>query len=60
VAYILFWYSHVKNLTRSESRLGLATLFALFTGSFFVNALFYPMILVWVWAILGTQEKRDY
>lgn len=55
-AFLVFLWSHVRALLANKNRLGLATFVAFFVGSFFVNGLFYPFLLVWVWVVLGITE----
>ena len=56
LALLLYLWSHVKVLVHSP-RVGLATFAALFIGSFFVNGLFYPFLLIWLWIVLGITES---
>lgn len=53
--FLFYFATHVARLVKAE-RIGLATLIAFFVGSFFVNGLFYPLLLVWVWTVLGITE----
>ena len=55
-AFLFLLWSHVKALIRAP-RIGMATLVAFLIGSFFVNGLFYPALLVWVWIVLGLIES---
>lgn len=57
VAYIFFLSTHMRRLILSKKKEGLALFVALFVGSFFVNGLFYPSLLVWLWIVLGTTES---
>jgi len=56
VAYLLMTYNILKVSYISKTVAG-KTLFssyiALIVGSFFVNALFYPFLLVWVWMLIA-------
>lgn len=56
IAFFFFLWSHVRVLVKKRNKLGLATLISFFIGSFFVNGLFYPLLLVWVWTVLGIIE----
>lgn len=58
-AFLLFLWSHVRILKKSKKRIGLATFVALFVGSFFVNGLFYPFLLIWLWVVLGITERDE-
>jgi O-antigen ligase len=55
--FLLYFLSHFKILLFAKKREGLAILIALFVGSIFVNGLFYPSLLVWVWIVLGITEN---
>jgi len=57
VTYSGFLLIHVKKLLESKEKIGIATLVTVYVGSFFVNALFYPFIIVWLWCIAGLTEK---
>lgn len=56
VAYLLMTWEILKKSYASQTAIGhtlFASYVALIVGSFFVNALFYPFLLVWVWILLG-------
>lgn len=55
-AFIVYFWSHIRILLHKK-RIGLATLIALLIGSFFVNGLFYPLLLIWTWTVLGLVES---
>jgi|SRR3989344_605105 len=38
--------------------LAIATLCGLLASSFFLNTLFYPMLLYWIWVLLGITESK--
>lgn len=59
LVFCAFLWSHVRSLLINSNRLGLATFVAVFVGSFFVNGLFYPSILVWLWVILGISKSGE-
>lgn len=70
VAYIYLWYKISSNLYaffKQNTGLGKIIPLVLFSSyvsvslaSFFINALFYPFIMVWMWILLGYCEKtRD-
>lgn len=62
LAYLYFFYQHILVLKKGKNRLttalGLSTIAALSIGSFFINGLFYPSLLVWLWMILGITESK--
>lgn len=39
------------------SAVAFSSIIALATGSFFINALFFPPLMIWMWALLGTMEE---
>lgn len=61
-AYLYFLFQHIAQLKKQKDKLltalGIATLLALSVGSFFINGLFYPSLLIWLWSILGITESR--
>lgn len=59
IIFCIFLLGHFQVLKKQKNRLGLATFLAFFVGSFFVNGLFYPLLLVWVWVILGLTENAS-
>lgn len=59
VAFLYFLYIHFHHVKKQKNRLGLSTLLAFFVGSFFVNILFYPSLLVWLWIVLGVSENTS-
>ncbi|HSX08851.1 MAG TPA: O-antigen ligase family protein, partial [Candidatus Saccharimonadales bacterium] len=61
VAYLYLLWSMVKvgktNLGENPySAVLIASLIALCVDSFFINSLFYPFILVWVWIVIALTE----
>lgn len=69
-AYIYLWYKISNNLYICfKQNIGLdkiiplvllSSLVGVFLASLFINALFYPFIMVWMWILLGYCEKtRD-
>lgn len=69
-AYIYLWYKISNNLyilfkqniglDKIISLVLLSSLVGVFLASLFINALFYPFIMVWMWILLGYCEKtRD-
>lgn len=45
----------IKNFNDSQSVLVLSSLFAVIGGSMFINALFYPTIMAWMFILIGTS-----
>lgn len=64
-AYLFLIYSTFSLLKKSVKEkyfvifkeLYLASLIALLIHSFFVNSLFYPWVLIWLWILAGCAEK---
>lgn len=52
LAYLYLWWKILK----TASLIVLASGLALLIHSFFLNSLFYPWLMAWVWILLGTQE----
>lgn len=57
--FVYFLFTHFRILRRQSDRLGIATFSALLVGSLFVNVLFYPSLMVWMWVILGISENNE-
>ena len=58
VVFLYFLYSHFYAVLHAKNRLGLATITAWIVGSLFINGLFYPSLLVWVWVLLGITTSE--
>lgn len=59
IAYIVMTYNILKFSFASKTiidRTIFASYIALIIGSFFVNALFYPFLLVWLWVLVGCSK----
>lgn len=59
--YLWLIWEQMKLVRRSKSKsfrvLCYATLAALFIHSLFVNSLFYPWVMIWIWVLAGVAEK---
>ncbi len=67
--YIYMWFVVLKNnyikykrikgktLEKNLSILIIASIFGLFANSFFINALFYPSIMFWIWTLIGLNNS---
>jgi O-antigen ligase len=55
--YIIFWYRILEQVFRI-SPLFVASAFGVFIDSFFINSLFYPFIMLWLWIILALSIKN--
>lgn len=56
VAYSYLWVYIIKFSQRNP--LILATIVAIFVHAFFVNSLFYPWIMEWMWILIGTTKAQ--
>lgn len=52
--YIFLWLKIFK----ISSPLGAASIIGIFINSMFINSLFYPFIMLWLWIILGVRENK--
>ncbi len=62
IAYLNIWFVVLKKISKKgpeKSYVSYAIIIALFTGSLFVNALFYAPIMLWVFLYLGRQIDPD-
>lgn len=64
LSYIYFWYTVLKRAiylkTKSsniEAIIVIGSTIGLLINSFFINSLFYPSLLLWMWIQLGLMEK---
>lgn len=55
-AYVYLWIKVVGEVRREPLILG--SLFAIFVHAFFVNSLFYPHIMMWLWVLIGFSKAR--
>jgi len=63
-SYSFLW---IKTLLLAKKNLGknniapvlIASSVGLFVDSFFINSLFYPFILAWMWIVIGLTEEHD-
>ncbi|QQG40490.1 MAG: O-antigen ligase family protein [Candidatus Levyibacteriota bacterium] len=54
-AYFYLWYSIVR---RQKSIVALSSIAGLFVNAFFINSLFYPIIMAWIWILTGITENE--
>ncbi len=61
-AFIYMWYSIISK-TIYKTRFGnihgkllLSSIISLFFGSIFINSLFFPLILFWLWIVMGLMD----
>jgi len=62
--YLFLWYSILKSLVKKSIKkknnlvfITISSCIAVIAGSFTINALFYPFIMLWLWIILGVTES---
>lgn len=65
-AFMYFLYKLVNYLLKIQKKdnigkYALVSLISVFIASFFVNALFYPFVLAWIWVLigLGSSQKQS-
>lgn len=58
VAYLYIWWSVLKFAWNSKAIVIIASVIGLFAGSIFINSLFYPFFMAWMWVLIGLREKR--
>ncbi len=59
--WLLYGFVHMAQESKNSSvrMLVLVSLTALFVHSLFVNSLFYPWVMVWLWVLVGVAEKSQ-
>lgn len=63
ISYIFLWFSIFKTLLRKMAKknnfaiITISSCIAAIVGSFTVNALFYPFIMLWLWMLIGVTES---
>jgi len=53
ILYLFLWFK----MFRVVSALGIASILGVFINSMFINSLFYPFIMLWLWIILALSIK---
>lgn len=56
VTYLFLWYKIFRRYLFSA--LVTSSILGLFSDSLFINSLFYPPIMMWMWILLGITEKK--
>ena len=60
-AYLFLWYRILllswKHKTEPYGLIVLSSSLALFANSLFINSLFYPFIMLWMWVIIGGMQQ---
>lgn len=63
-AFVYLWYKVIRLLRikieegSSIARSALISVISVFIASFFVNALFYPFILAWLWVLIALSDRK--
>jgi len=52
--YLLLWF----RILRFASPLIMASAVSIFADSMFINSLFYPFVMMWLWIIIGLRENK--
>jgi len=56
-AYLWIWIKalvlSLKKINKPQNQIALASILAILIHSFFVNSLFYPWVMAWLWIVLG-------
>jgi len=62
IAYMLFWKRLVRiafnNRTSTVGIITLSSVAGLFVNSLFINSLFFPLIMLWMWILMGLIENN--
>jgi O-antigen ligase len=53
ILYLFLWFRVLK----SASILAIVSILGIFVDSLFINSLFYPPIMLWLWMIIATKEN---
>ncbi len=65
-AFVYLWFVILKSLHASVKQkaglqsfviVSLVSIYVVFVDSFFINSLFYPFIMEWLWILIGTSES---
>jgi len=57
VVGFLFYFIMWIRILKTTSVLAVASIIGVFIDSLFVNSLFYPFIMMWIWILLGLNEE---
>lgn len=57
-AYFVYKNTKDRNVEKYLAIILISTLGALTVDSFFINSLFYPFTMMWMWILLGFMEKK--
>lgn len=61
VAYVFFWYIVIRKV-RNVGKIGglravmIASIIGIFVDSLFINSLFYPSLMLWMWVLLAVTD----
>ncbi len=54
ILYLFLWFRILK----TASVLAIASVTGVFIDSMFINSLFYPLIMLWIWIVVAAKENR--
>ena len=67
-SYLFIWFSILKNAFKKLNYNGsqktmpaivIASIVGIFANAFFINSLFYPSIMLWMWVLVGLIENKN-
>ncbi|MDO8658660.1 MAG: O-antigen ligase family protein [Candidatus Levybacteria bacterium] len=61
ISFIYIWYKIIKNEFEHYNIFSIViitSIFSIFAGSLFINSLFYPFIMQWLWILIGLRENK--
>jgi O-antigen ligase len=58
LAYLFLWWRIIIIGKTYKSPVLIAAAVALFADAFFINSLFYPFIMIWLWSFVGLTESK--
>lgn len=57
--YLYMWFKVLKSQgDKTTTSVIIASTVGIFANSFFINSLFYPSIMLWMWVLIGLRESR--
>lgn len=57
ISYTFLWFKILKNTGDKLQVVVIASSAGIFVNAFFVNSLFYPFVMLWMWIIIGLTEN---
>ncbi|OGH20337.1 MAG: hypothetical protein A3D74_04310 [Candidatus Levybacteria bacterium RIFCSPHIGHO2_02_FULL_37_13] len=68
ISYLFIWFNIFKRafrilnsngLQETMSAILIASIVGIFANAFFINSLFYPSIMLWMWTLVGLIENKN-